>query len=291
MADSNNLTSLKQKLEAGRTLVAPGVYDAMTALVAEQSGFEALYLSGAAVAYNRLARSDIGLCTFPEMMDTLHCISDRVSTPIIVDADTGFGGPINVQRTVRGFERAGASMIQIEDQSFPKRCGHLLGKAIVPIAEMCGKLKAALDARTDPSTLIMARTDSVTVEGLDAAIERAERYLECGVDALFLETLESQEHLDIAGKHFGQRVPLLANMVEGGRAPLLGAPELAKLGFQLVIFPGGTSRYIVRALQHYYSTLLREGTTESMLSSMLNFHELNAVIGTPDLLSAAKDYE
>ena len=123
MADSNNLTSLKQKLEAGRTLVAPGVYDAMTALVAEQSGFEALYLSGAAVAYNRLARSDIGLCTFPEMMDTLHCISDRVSTPIIVDADTGFGGPINVQRTVRGFERAGASMIQIEDQSFPKRCG------------------------------------------------------------------------------------------------------------------------------------------------------------------------
>jgi 2-methylisocitrate lyase-like PEP mutase family enzyme len=225
------------------------------------------------------------------MVDALECISDRVSVPIIIDADTGFGGPMNVQRTVRGFERAGASMIQIEDQAFPKRCGHLLGKVIVPVVEMCGKLRAAVDARTDASTLIMARTDSVTVEGLDAALERAERYLECGVDALFVETLQSREHLEIAGRRFGKRVPLLANMVEGGRAPLLGSRELAELGYRIVIFPGGTSRYVVRALQTYFATLHRDGTTESMLPSMLGFHELNEVIGTPDLLRAAESYE
>lgn len=291
MVEPMTKASLGQKLGAGRTLVAPGVYDAMSALVAEQAGFEALYLSGAAVAYNRLGRSDVGLCTFSEMADTLTCISDRVSAPIIVDADTGFGGPINVQRTVRGLERAGAAMIQVEDQAFPKRCGHLLGKAIVPVAEMCGKLKAALDARNDAATLIMARTDSVTVEGLDSAIERAERYLECGVDALFLETLESREHIEAAGKHFGARVPLLANMVEGGRAPLLAAGELAGLGFRIVIFPGGTSRAVVRALQTYFATLKRDGTTQSMLSSMLGFHELNEVIGTPELLRASEAYQ
>jgi len=291
MPDSSSRNSLGHKLASGLTVVAPGVYDAMSALVATQTGFEALYLSGAAVAYNRLGRSDVGLVTLPEMADTLACITDRVPTPVIVDADTGFGGPINVQRMVRGFERAGAAMIQIEDQVFPKRCGHLLGKAIAPVAEMCGKLKAALDARHDPGTLIMARTDSVTVEGLDAAIERAERYLACGVDALFLETLESREHIEAAGRHFGRRVPLLANMVEGGRAPLLGAGALATLGYRIVIFPGGTSRAVVKLLQTYFATLHREGTTQSMLGSMLGFHDLNEVIGTPALLQAASAYE
>lgn len=291
MADPDGKVSLGNKLAAGQTVLAPGVYDAMSALVAEQARFEALYLSGAAVAYNRLGRSDVGLVAFSEMEDTLGCITDRVTTPVIVDADTGFGGPINVQRTVRGFERAGAAMIQIEDQVFPKRCGHLLGKAIAPVEEMCGKLKAALDARRDDATLIMARTDSVTVEGLDAAIERAERYLECGVDALFVETLESREHIEIAGNHFGARVPLLANMVEGGRAPLLSAGELAGLGYRIVIYPGGTSRAVVKLLQTYFATLKREGTTESMLGSMLGFHELNDVIGTPALMEQAAKYE
>ncbi len=291
MTEATSRSQFKQRLASGETVVAPGVHDAMTALVAEQAGFKAVYLSGAAVAYNRLGRSDIGLCTFTEMVDTLNCISDRVSTPIIVDADTGFGGPMNVQRTVRGLERAGAAMIQLEDQSFPKRCGHLLGKVIVPVGEMCGKLKAALDARTDASTLIMARTDSVTVEGLDAALERAERYLECGVDALFVETLQTREHLEIAGKRFGQRVPLLANMVEGGRAPLLGADELSTMGYRIVIYPGGTSRYLVHAMQTYFKTLYREGTTESMLGSMLGFQPLNDVIGTPELLRIAEQYD
>ena len=164
--------TLKQRLAEARVLLAPGVYDALSALIAEQSGFEALYLSGASIAYTRLGRSDVGLTTFSEVEDVLARITERVRLPLIVDADTGFGNALNVQRTVRGFERAGAAMVQLEDQGFPKRCGHLDGKTLVPLAEMQGKLRAALDARE--RTLVMARTDALAVEGLEAAFDRAE---------------------------------------------------------------------------------------------------------------------
>ena len=187
----NDLHALGRRLAEPRVLLAPGVYDALTALIAEQAGFEALYLSGASIAYTRLGRSDIGLTTFSEVEDVLARITERVSVPVIVDADTGFGNALNVQRTVRGFERAGAAMVQLEDQTFPKRCGHLDGKAVVPVAEMQGKLRAALDARTDAGTLILARTDALAVEGLEAALDRAEAYLDCGVDALFIEALRT----------------------------------------------------------------------------------------------------
>src|SRR4051812_9036144 len=163
--------TLRSFLARNDPLLAPGVYDALSALVAEQAGFEALYLSGASIAYTRLGRSDVGLTTASEVAQTLSLITDRVSCPVIVDADTGFGNALNTQRTVREFERAGAAMIQIEDQTFPKRCGHLEGKAVVPVREMQGKLRAALDARRSPETLILARTDAVAVEGLEAALE------------------------------------------------------------------------------------------------------------------------
>ena len=162
--------SLRQRLSDPRAVLAPGVFDAFTALIAEQAGFEALYLSGASIAYTRLGRPDIGLVSFSEVADVLARITERVSRPVIVDADTGFGNALNVQRTVRGFERAGAAMIQLEDQTFPKRCGHLDGKAVVPTSEMCGKLRAALDARTSADTLILARTDALAVEGLDCEL-------------------------------------------------------------------------------------------------------------------------
>ena len=216
-------TTLKQRLATPRPLLAPGVYDALTALVAEQAGFEALYLSGASIAYTRLGRSDVGLTTYTEVQDTLARITERVSTPVIVDADTGFGNAINLQRTVRGMERAGAAMVQLEDQGFPKRCGHLDGKSVVGTAEMCGKLRAALDARHSPDTLILARTDALATEGLDAALDRAEAYLECGVDALFIEALRTPEQMDIACRRFASRIPLLANMVEGGKTPVQSA--------------------------------------------------------------------
>jgi 2-methylisocitrate lyase-like PEP mutase family enzyme len=284
------MTALHLRLAEPRVLLAPGIYDALSALVAERAGFEALYLSGASIAYTRLARSDVGLTTFSEVEDTLARITERVATPVIVDADTGFGNALNVQRTVRGLERAGAAMIQLEDQTFPKRCGHLDGKRVVPVDEMCGKLRAALDARRDPRTLVLARTDALAVEGLESALDRAEAYLQCGVDALFIEALRSPEQMDATCQRFMSRVPLLANMVEGGQTPLQSAADLSARGFRLVIFPGGTARAVAHTLQAYYASLQAHGTSAPMREHMLDFDGLNALIGTPELLALGKRY-
>jgi 2-methylisocitrate lyase-like PEP mutase family enzyme len=283
--------SLKQRLQDKRALLAPGVYDAFTALVAEQAGFEALYLSGASIAYTRLGRSDIGLTTATEVAETVARITERVRVPLIVDADTGFGNALNTQRTVRAFERAGAAMIQLEDQTFPKRCGHLDGKGVVPVSEMVGKLKAALDARASDQTLILARTDAVAVEGFDAALERAEHYLACGVDALFVEAVRSPEQMKAACDRFAGRIPMLANMVEGGKTPVKSATELGQIGYRIVIFPGGTARAVAHTLQRYYTSLHQHQTTAPFQGDMLDFDQLNAVIGTPELLALGKTYE
>jgi 2-methylisocitrate lyase-like PEP mutase family enzyme len=283
--------TLKQRLQAPAPLLAPGIYDALSALIAEQAGFEALYLSGASIAYTRLGRSDIGLTTASEVAQTLALVTERVALPVIVDADTGFGNALNTQRTVREFERAGAAMIQLEDQTFPKRCGHLDGKAVVPVSEMQGKLRAALDARRSSETLILARTDALAIEGLDAALERAERYLECGVDALFIEALRSPAHMDAACARFAHQVPLLANMVEGGKTPVQSADELGRRGFRIVIFPGGTARAVAHTLQGYYASLRQHGTTVPWQQRMLDFDGLNSLIGTPQLLEAGRKYQ
>lgn len=282
--------NLKAQLAAGPVL-APGVYDALSALVAEQAGFSALYLSGASIAYTRLGRSDIGLTTYTEVQDTLARIAERVSAAVIVDADTGFGNALNTQRTVRGFERAGAAMIQIEDQTFPKRCGHLDGKSVIPAAEMCGKLRAAVDARVSASTLILARTDALASEGLEAALDRAESYLEAGADALFIEALRTPDQMRAACDRFAARVPLLANMVEGGKTPVQDAQALSELGFRIVIFPGGTARAVAHTLQGYYGSLREHGTTGPWKDRMLDFDGLNDVIGTPELLEQGRRYE
>jgi 2-methylisocitrate lyase-like PEP mutase family enzyme len=288
---NDSTSTFKARLAKSDIVLAPGIYDALSALIAEQAGFEALYLSGASIAYTRLGRSDIGLTTFSEVADTLARITERVTVPVIVDADTGFGNALNTQRTVRGFERAGAAMIQIEDQTFPKRCGHLDGKGVVPVREMVGKLKAALDARTSAETLILARTDALAVEGMDAALDRAEAYLEAGVDALFVEALRSPEQMDVACARFAQRVPLLANMVEGGKTPIQDAGALQAHGFRIAIFPGGTARAVSHTLQGYYASLHAHRTTQPWRDRMLDFDGLNAVIGTPELLEAGRRYE
>ena len=286
-----NASSLAQRLQQPKALLAPGVYDALSALIAEQAGFEALYLSGASIAYSRLGRSDIGLTTATEVAQTLAHITDRVAVPVIVDADTGFGNALNTQRTVRDFERAGAAMIQIEDQTFPKRCGHLDGKGVVPVAEMQGKLKAALDARHSSNTLILARTDALAVEGIQSALDRAEAYLACGVDALFIEALRTPEQMQQACAQFAHRIPLLANMVEGGQTPIQSATELGERGFRIVIFPGGTARAVAHTLQGYYGSLKAHQTTTPWRDQMLNFDDLNQLIGTPELLALGKKYD
>lgn len=285
------MNTLKTRLAQAQPLLAPGVYDALTALLAEQAGFEALYLSGASIAYTRLGRSDVGLTTATEVAQTLAHITDRVPLPVIVDADTGFGNALNTQRTVREFERAGAAMIQLEDQTFPKRCGHLDGKAVIPVNEMCGKLKAALDARHSAGTLVLARTDALAVEGLDAALERAEAYLACGVDALFIEALRTPDQMDAACQRLAHRVPLLANMVEGGKTPVQSSDVLGEIGYRIVIFPGGTARAVAHTLRRYYGSLHQHHTTAPFKDEMLDFDQLNALIGTPELLALGKTYE
>ncbi len=215
--------TLSDRLARAPILMAAGVYDPLTALIAERAGFEALYVSGAGIAYTRLGRPDIGLVGMSEVVQTVALIRDRVGVHLIVDADTGYGNALNVERTVRLLERAGAGAIQIEDQDFPKRCGHLDDKALILGGEMAGKIKAAVDARRSAETLIIARTDAVAVEGFDRAMERAELYRDAGADVLFIEAPRQRDELARIGARFGNAVPLLANMVEGGKTPILPA--------------------------------------------------------------------
>ena len=272
-------------------LLAPGIYDAMSGLIAEQAGARAVYLSGASIAYTRFGRSDVGLVSASEVHDTLAAVTDRIQIPVIVDADTGFGNALNVQRTIRNFERAGAAAIQIEDQSFPKRCGHLDGKTLISKDEMVGKIKAAIDARKETNTLIIARTDARGVEGLSEAIDRAQAYQEVGADILFIEAPHSIDEMKLIRKSFGEDIHLLANMVEGGKTPIKSANDLKSLGFNIVIFPGGAVRAATFQLQQYYAGLIENGSTLEFSDSMHNFDSLNSVIGTPELLKLGKKYE
>ena len=283
--------TLRERVTAGGPIVAPGVYDALTASLATAAGFEALYLSGAAIAYTRLGRPDIGLVSMSEVAEVIALVRDRVPTPMIVDADNGYGNALNVQRTVRTFERAGASAIQIEDQTLPKRCGHLQDKSLVSAQEMAGKVKAAVDARRSEETLIVARTDAVAVEGFERAIERAALYADAGADVLFVEAPQSRQQLAAVTGALGNRLPLLVNMVEGGDTPLASARELGEIGFRIVIFPGGIVRALAHTAQDYYRSLHEHGTNEPFRQRMFDFKALNNLIGTPEMLALGRTYE
>jgi 2-methylisocitrate lyase-like PEP mutase family enzyme len=283
--------SLRARLRETRILVAPGVYDSLTATLAEGAGFEAIYLSGAAVAYTRLGRPDIGLTSLSEMADTMALIRDRVGLPVIIDADTGFGNALNAQRTMRLYERAGASALQVEDQTYPKRCGHLADKSLIPAAEMVGKIRAMTDARASAETLVIARTDAIAVEGIEAALDRAETYLEAGADVLFVEAPRSAEEMARIARTFAGRVPLRANMVEGGATPIRAAHDLEAAGFSIVIFPGGIVRALARAARDYYGSLHAHGSNRPFADRMFDFDGLNDVLGTADMLAAGKRYE
>ncbi|MCU9839394.1 isocitrate lyase/phosphoenolpyruvate mutase family protein [Ruegeria sp. WL0004] len=283
--------TLKARLARDGIVLAPGIYDGLTALIAEQAGFEALYLSGAAVAYTRLGRPDIGLTSVTEMAETMTLIADRTRLPVIIDADTGFGNALNAQRTMRLYERAGAAALQVEDQTYPKRCGHLKDKALIPAAEMAGKIAAMADARRSDATLIIARTDAIAVEGFDAALERAETYLAAGADVLFVEAPQTEAELSAIADRFAARVPLLANMVEGGATPIRSAEALQALGFRLVIFPGGIVRALAHTAHDYYTSLRAYGTTAPFRDRMYDFAGLNEVIGTGEMLERGKRYD
>ena len=283
--------TIRKRLSEPDLLLIPGVYDALSGLLAQQAGAEAVYLSGASISYTRLGRSDVGLMSISEVGDTLAMLCDRIDIPVIVDADNGYGNALNVQRTVRMFERAGAAVIQLEDQSYPKRCGHLSGKSLISSPVMAGKIRAALDARNSDETLIMARTDAIAVEGFEAALERAELYVEAGADVLFVEAPRDTTEMAKIISRFGNRLPLLANMVEGGKTPLLDRAQLQDIGYKIAIFPGGLVRAQTYATQSYLATLLKDGTTANMLNQMSNFDRLNQIIGTPELQALGKSYD
>jgi 2-methylisocitrate lyase-like PEP mutase family enzyme len=283
--------TLRSRLARKPIVVAPGVYDALTALLAAQAGFSALYVSGAAIAYTRLGRPDIGLTGMTEVADTLAAIRDRVNTPLIVDADTGYGNALNVARTVRTFERMGANAIQLEDQAFPKRCGHLDGKALIPAEEMCGKIRAAADARHSRKTLIIGRTDAVAVEGFERAIARALLYRDAGADVLFVEAPKTHGDLTRIAAALGPHVPAMANMVEGGKTPVLPAADLEAMGFALVIFPGGIVRALAHMAKEYYALLATFGTTAPYRERMLDFEGINRIVGTADMMELGKQYD
>lgn len=285
------MNMLRDRLQKPGLVVAPGCYDALSALLIERAGFEAAYVSGASIAYTRLARPDIGLVSVDELVSVVGSISERVGIPLIVDMDTGFGNALNVRRTVASLARAGASALQLEDQITPKRCGHLAGKELIATSEMVGKIKAVLDARPDDKLMLVARTDAIAVEGFDAALARAEAYIAAGADVLFVEAPQSAEQLSEIGARFRGRVPLLANMVEGGQTPLNDAAQLERLGYSIAIFPGGTVRALACHLQDYFASLRAHGTTAPFRDRMLDFNGINEIVDTAAMLELGRRYE
>jgi len=282
---------LRERLAGPKAVIAPGVYDALTALMVEQAGFDCAYVSGASISFTRIGRPDLGLTTLTEVADSVANMRERTAIPLVVDADTGFGNALNVRRSVRLLERMGANGIQLEDQTSPKRCGHLAGKSMVSTAEMVGKLKAALDARHDEDTLIVARTDAIAIDGIDAALERAHAYIDAGADVLFVEALRDEDQMARVGRELGSRVTLLVNMVEGGKTPLTPADRLGELGFRLVIYPGAMVRVISFAAAEYLQELKTKGTTAGMLDRMNKFDQIMDLVGLQESIAEGKAYD
>ena len=283
---------LRRALKGDRIVVAPGVWDGMSALLVQEAGLAACCVSGSAIANMRLGRPDIGLVSMSEVAETVAVIRDRVRIPLVVDGDTGFGTALNVMRTVQVFERNGADAILFEDQTTPKRCGHLVGKTLIPPVEMVGKLKAALDARRDADLVLIARSDAIAVEGLDAAMERAERYIETGADMLFLEGPRTVDELERIAARFRKRIPLMIAMTAGGDRNPVPVPELERIGYRLVVFGGGNGlpRAVIHAARRYLKTLASEGTTLSVQNEMLNFAELQALLETDRMFELGDRY-
>lgn len=280
------MRALLNSRAAREPLILPGAPDALTARLIEASGFEAVYLTGAGITNARLGVPDLGLITLTELADTVEAVRGAVSIPIVVDADTGFGGPLNVRRTVQTLERRGANAIQLEDQKSPKRCGHFSGKEVIQVDEMVAQLNAALDARSDESLLIIARTDARQALGLEPALERAERYREAGADVTFVEAPESKDEL----VEIGQRLegPLLVNIVEGGATPQLPAEELGALGYSIVLYANSALRGAMRGVLGVLEHLRRTGSTLGSLDQMIGWDERQQLVGKPffDDLSA-----
>lgn len=272
---------LRELLARPEPLVLPGCADALTARIAVAAGFEAVYATGAGIANAVLGRPDVGLTTMTEVLAHVGPMCDAVEAPVVADIDTGFGNAINVQRTVRAFERAGVAGIQLEDQAFPKRCGHFADTEVVALDEMLGKLRAALDARRDPALVVIARTDAASAEGLDAAVERGQRFSEAGADLVFVEAPASVEELESLPRRIS--APLVVNMVEGGRTPLLSATELGALGYRVVLFANTALRVGAFAIRDALTQLRSTGDARPLQDRMLSWADRQALVGLDEI--------
>ncbi|HKJ00238.1 MAG TPA: isocitrate lyase/PEP mutase family protein [bacterium] len=281
-------TRLRQLIEGKQILIAPGAYDPYLARCVQIAGFDAVYMTGAGVSHSSLGMPDLGLLTFSEMVDRAARIADAVEIPLFADADTGYGNALNVMRTVRAYERAGVAGLHIEDQEMPKKCGHFDEKRVIPLPEMLGKLKAALDARTDPDFIVIARTDARTALGFSEALERGQAFAEVGVDMVFVESPTSEDELAQVGQAIHK--PLLANMVETGKTPILPAERLQALGFAAAIYPGALGRFIGKQVLEFLRRFRTEGTTLSQMERMLSFTEQNEIVDLPRFKELAKKY-
>ncbi|GAA4571778.1 isocitrate lyase/PEP mutase family protein [Planotetraspora kaengkrachanensis] len=282
---------MRELVNAPEILVVPGAYDGTGARIARSLGFEALYLSGFETSAGLLGAPDLGYLTMTEMATRVSAICDAVDLPLIADGDTGYGNPLNVRRAVRAYEKAGAAGMHIEDQTFPKRCGHLLGRHEVPVSEMVEKVKAAVDARSDPDFVIIARTDARTTLGLDEAIDRGAAYHESGADMLFIESPESEDEMRRVCAAFRGRVPVLSNQIEGGRTPTPGVRVLEEMGYALALFSLGTAFAAAKGLYTYLAELAAEGDTRGVLDDMILFEDFNTLIGLGEHLELEKRYE
>jgi 2,3-dimethylmalate lyase len=274
---------LRQLLREPGIIVAPGAYDCLTAKLIELEGFPALYMTGAGTSLTRLGKPDLGLATLSEMVSNAAAMASTVSIPLIADADTGYGGSLNVYRAVREYEKAGVAALHIEDQVFPKRCGHLDGKQVVAAEDMVIKLRAAVEARIDEDFVLIARTDALAVTGLDDTLRRCHAYAEAGADVLFVEAVRTCEEIERIAREIS--VPLLYNFVEHGKSPLLSVAELQRLGFKLVIFPGSIMLAVLPLVREILGAIKRHGTTEALLGRMTNVVELFEIMGLSDMLA------
>ena len=275
-------TQFRRLLEQPGIIMAPGAYDCLTAKLIEAAGFPAIYMTGAGTSVARLGYPDLALATMTEMLDNASQISSIVDIPVIADADTGYGGILNVRRTVRQYERSGVAALHLEDQEFPKRCGHLDDKRVIATGDMVQKIRAAVDARTDDDFTIIVRTDAIAVTGWDDAMRRCEAYVEAGADVLFVEALRTPEQIEQAGRELN--VPLLYNYVETGKSPLLSASELERYGFKIVIYPASGLLSAMHAVRETLATLKQEGTTSHLLENMDSLQECFEAVGLTEML-------
>lgn len=281
-------TLLRRLIRAPELLQAPGVADGVNARLVAEAGFKAIYMTGAGTTATRLGMPDVGLLTMTEMVDNAQRIADASGLPLIADADTGYGGVMNVRRTIQAYERGGVAGVHIEDQAWPKRCGHLAGKTVVPTAEMVARIKAACDARTDGDFQVIARTDALAIEGWDATLERAKAYEEAGADVLFLEAVSTPEHLAQAPKLFG--VPLLYNLASSGKTPFLSAEEIQALGYGVVIYPNYALLAAIPAVRRALASLRDTGSIKPMLNEIASFREFFDLMGMAEVQAVEAKY-